>query len=250
MSSRIDSSALAAVPETVSPELALVDPELGRRAREALPDDPWARWAVAPDAPPARAAARVSESKAETQEIAARAQRHAGRRLLPIVILAGMAVVLGAARPTLVEDDRSDEPGAAGQRPSLSSLDIRQPPIVRTRTGRAAPAAQPVAPRAKRRTLRPLARTQAKWTFVWPPHPRADYYDVSFLQGGREIFKASPRRARVVVPAQGVSRGRAFRFSGGRYRWIVRPGFGPRLQRRYGQPIVVSTWTLPRTAPE
>jgi hypothetical protein len=80
--------------------------------------------------------------------------------------------------------------------------------------------------------------------FVWLPSRGALYYHVQFLKGARPIFEAWPTDARVTVPLRGTFRGRRFAFTEGRYRWIVRPAFGPRTARRYGEPIVRSIWVV------
>jgi hypothetical protein len=80
--------------------------------------------------------------------------------------------------------------------------------------------------------------------FLWLPRPGASYYNVQFLKGKRTVFEAWPKDARVTVPMRGTFRGRKFAFTNGRYRWIVRPAFGPRLTRRYGEPIVRSVWVV------
>jgi hypothetical protein len=80
--------------------------------------------------------------------------------------------------------------------------------------------------------------------FVWLPSRGARYYHVQFLKGRRTVFEAWPTDARVTVPLRGTFRGRRFAFTDGRYRWIVRPAFGPRSSGRYGEPIVRSTWVV------
>jgi hypothetical protein len=80
--------------------------------------------------------------------------------------------------------------------------------------------------------------------FVWLPSRGAHYYHVQFLKGTRTIFEAWPTDPRVTVPLRGTFRGRRFAFANGRYRWIVRPAFGPRSEARYGEPIVRSAWVV------
>jgi hypothetical protein len=87
--------------------------------------------------------------------------------------------------------------------------------------------------------------------FVWLPLRGADYYNVRFLKGTRTVFEAWPTDARVTVPVRGTFRGKRFAFTKGRFRWIVRPAFGPRASARYGAPIVRSVWAVrPESATE
>jgi hypothetical protein len=87
--------------------------------------------------------------------------------------------------------------------------------------------------------------------FVWLPLRGADYYNVRFLKGMRTVFEAWPTDARVTVPVRGTFRGKRFAFTKGRFRWIVRPAFGPRASARYGAPIVRSVWAVrPESAAE
>jgi hypothetical protein len=67
---------------------------------------------------------------------------------------------------------------------------------------------------------------------------------VQFLKGKRTVFEAWPTDPRVTVPLRGTFRGRRFAFDSGRYRWTVRPAFGPRTNGRYGEPIVRSIWVV------
>jgi len=247
-SSRLDAS------EAISPELALVDPEIRRRARETLPSGPGTSRVPGGHLPSARSLVRGPVAPTHSADTVAMRPASTTVRgwLLPVAFLAGAALVLATARPATLDADRRDEPTAIERQRPLrgSDLSLRRNAAVsprRTATPVSAqrePIARPAAQRAKRRTPRTPARTQIAWTFVWPAHPGASYYDVKFLQGRNTIFEAWPRRPRLVVPAHGVSRGRPFRFSRGRYRWVVRPGFGPQAHRRYGPPIVLSGWTV------
>lgn len=238
--------------ETISPELALVDPELRRRARETLPEGLGGHRAGSADALSKHRPAGVAETAAETHEtVAMRPRRNAvRRRLLPAAIMAVALLVLVTARPTALDFDGRDKRPATPLRSSFRNGDVSVGRIATPVAAQREPIVRPVAESTSRRARGTPARTQVAWTFVWPSHPAAAYYNVRFLRGQRMIFEAWPHRPRLIIPAQGVSRGRAFHFSEGRYRWIVRPGFGSRARRRYGQPIVLSTWTVARTASE
>jgi hypothetical protein len=80
--------------------------------------------------------------------------------------------------------------------------------------------------------------------FVWLPSRGARYYHVRFFKDKRTVFEAWPTDPRVTVPLRGSFRGRRFAFTSGRYRWTVRPAFGPRGKGPYGEPIVRSIWVV------
>jgi hypothetical protein len=114
----------------------------------------------------------------------------------------------------------------------------------RPRKSKAAePASSP--PTRRRRGAREATRGRVPTRlFVWLPSRGARYYHVQFLKGTRAVFEAWPTDPRVTVPLRGTFRGRSFSFAKGRYRWIVRPAFGPRSKGRYGDPIVRSIWVV------
>jgi hypothetical protein len=235
--------------ETISPELVLIDPELRRRALESLrsPRPPELRLAAPVPASPPRGFAPPRVEAQQTPVVVVRSVGGARRRyVVPLVAVVTAAVALAIAQPTMLDGPSSSKrPTVTPSRSTPHSVDHESIATVSSKQ----PAAQDLAPSAGRRTPMPVANPSPKWTFVWPARQAADYYNVTFFQGTRAVFEAWPRRPRLVVPARGTSRGHAFRFGPGRYRWVVRPGFGPRADRAYGKPIVVSTWTVAGTEP-
>jgi hypothetical protein len=92
--------------EQISPELALVDPELARTARADLPPEPWERVRLLPTAPPRVAGART---------------RRRGRRRLIVGLAAALVAAGGIVasagifprdddRPTLARPDATFAP--------------------------------------------------------------------------------------------------------------------------------------------
>ena len=79
--------------------------------------------------------------------------------------------------------------------------------------------------------------------FGWVRVPEASYYRVRFFRGGREVFEALATRARIVLPANWRFRGRKFGLAPGRYRWVVQAGFGDPSSKRYGKTVVAADWT-------
>ncbi len=78
--------------------------------------------------------------------------------------------------------------------------------------------------------------------FGWVRVPEASYYRVRFFRGGREVFEALAIRARIVLPANWRFRGRKFGLAPGRYRWVVQAGFGAPSSKRYGKTVVAADW--------
>jgi hypothetical protein len=91
------------------------------------------------------------------------------------------------------------------------------------------------------------ARVRGKLLFEWLPVEKATYYNVQIWLGKRKIVSAWPRAPRLVVPARGKLGGRRYALVRGRkYRWYVWPGYGRKVQRRYGRLIGVSTFRYTR----
>lgn len=91
------------------------------------------------------------------------------------------------------------------------------------------------------------ARVRGKVVFEWLPVERATYYNVQIWLGKRKIVSAWPRVPRLVVPPRGKLGGRRYALVRGKtYRWYVWPGFGRKVERRYGRMIGVSTFRYRR----
>jgi hypothetical protein len=91
------------------------------------------------------------------------------------------------------------------------------------------------------------ARVHGKVVFEWLPVARASYYNVQIWLGKRKILSAWPRTTRLVVPRRGKFAGRRYALVRGRtYRWFVWPGYGRKIERRYGRLLGVSTFRYTR----
>jgi Bacterial regulatory proteins, lacI family len=73
--------------------------------------------------------------------------------------------------------------------------------------------------------------------WAWAPVPDADYYSVQFLRDGSSLYQGWPEAPRLTLPDDVV-------FRPGSYRWVVRPGFGPRSDARLGAAVVDSGFTV------
>jgi len=78
--------------------------------------------------------------------------------------------------------------------------------------------------------------------FGWVRVPDASYYRIRFFRGGREVFEALATPARIVLPAKWRFRGHSYALVPGQYRWVVQAGIGVPSSRRYGKTIVAAGW--------
>lgn len=214
-------------PWPLSPELALVDPELAASARAQLPEPP---------PPPPRPGVRLRAAPALRVVPAAAAPPTPA--LLPapgatrpvaalVAALVGVGLVGGFyLRPALWPQETP--PSAAAPAPAI---------------GRATPA--PVAPAVKgvrsrasgpRQTAKrsgPVRPSQALPELVWPVVPGADAYRVSLFRGGRLVYSTVRTPTRLRLSATWVQHGKRRRLTPGTYRWVVWP-----LRRRGGKTVV------------
>lgn len=277
-----------AVDEPVTPELALVDPELARRARVSLPDLPG-RVSAVRIVPREAREAEAETSREVTGTVAGRPSAGRGalwRAALSLGVLSVTTASLwlivvrprvDADPPRTAESAASTPAGASapGNRlapdgastrdrvtlPSGKSASRTIPlptrPVPPTRTSSAPSAGlpsrpttqqTPTAPTAELRPVPPSPTPPRPEVFGWVPVPRATHYRVEFFRGRTKIFEALPAVPRLELPRSWRYRGRLYRFVGGGYTWVVRPGFGPRPRARYGREIVRATLKVPVTS--
>jgi len=117
----------------------------------------------------------------------------------------------GAARPPAPSQDESDEA-------------VSPPTATAPSAGSTSPAASG--------TRRELA---------WLPVAGASHYRVELYRGKRQILVAFAGEPRLTIAGTWRHGGATASLEPGVYRWIVRPGFGPRGRARYGAPTVSST---------
>jgi hypothetical protein len=256
--------------DPISPELALVDPELARRARARLDsfDQPASR---APDVdadPKSRVAPR-------------RDTRPTSRR--GRVVVAALAVITGLAGAGFTAAKLTGENSRVFARGSLpgGSVAVR-PQETNESTGKAlqrkpATRAHAVSPQgAKRgRRARPgtskagrpaLQRKRSAGSgnpgtppssasqvggpsapvFSWVAVRGASYYDFELFRGAERVFTSRPRQPRLTLPSTWTYGGRRFSRAPGSYRWLVRPVFHANTKTRYGPAIVSAKLVLHR----
>jgi hypothetical protein len=177
--------------EPISSELALVDEELARRARAALPDPPWLLPVLAELASsllPSESPSFVSE-RGRRAAVPARTQSTPAAALKPPTT---HSTVGRASKP-------KPKPAAPATR-------------IRTKRARPKPAAKPRAkPKPRARTLR-----RAERVLAWRRYAPAAFYVVYLRHGPTTIYRARTTRLTATLPAR-------LKLRPGIYRVVVRP---------------------------
>ena len=179
--------------EPLSPELALVDPELARAARELLPDRP-------------RFAAHAAVPAVFVERLDHRSEPTPGGRLGRFLSVAAL-VALGAMLTLLV--------GRAPLRPQIRSVAGVEHSTVTPAT----PVQRPAKPASSPVHSPPLAGQ----TFVWVATPGASAYEFQLFQSGERIFRARVAEPRLALPGRWRQNGRPYALVPGDYRWYVWP---------------------------
>jgi hypothetical protein len=190
----------------VSPELALVDEELGA----------WARLRLREDVAAATASQRTGRTAGEATPVAPpatldaheappyRRRRHRRRRL----VYAAATVALLAGLSAYVRASRSSQPDA--------TTVPNTPTVASAPTGRA---------------------------FAWPAVKSARLYRFTLTRRGTLVYRADVRGHRLVLPHTWVYRGSPFTLAAGNYRWRVVALLGGR--RTTGRVVVAAPLVVP-----
>lgn len=235
--------------ELVSPELALVDPELARRERARLPhpgeQEALARISAQLDRTPVRPEGDV------LAPVVVDLLRGRGRWVAPVAVATALVVValladvrgeLGktpaAADPAAVDDQAAAEahmPPTTGPAPPVPQPSPRLP-------APSSPAAKssPDPARRAKPPAEPRARAQAR-SFAWAPASGASAYHVEFFREDVRIFSANTTRPAITVPSTWRFGGRSWRLEPGEYRWYV---WGVVDRRRDNRAIVQARLTV------
>jgi hypothetical protein len=247
--------------EPISAELVLVDRELARRARVALPDPPWLLPVLAEQqqaevaaptvfseerSPPAMPGmARRPLHRSVARHIAATAA--AGCVLLALAVLVASTADLlsGSDEPTFVTTPVRH---AGGPQPNRSSVAAhagasRKASRSERRTKRAAKRSETrdsvnpkgrsaLAPKPAATTPQALAETQR--VFSWRRHAGAVYYQFYFQRGATTIYQARTVKLSAVLPAR-------LKLRPGTYHVLVRPAIPSDAGIILGAAIVAKT---------
>jgi hypothetical protein len=275
-----------AVVEPLTPELALVDPELARLARDQLPAprqtlsspsraspshgslrDPRAGpyWISVVDNDRRRensfgASSSVAAGAQPDVDVATSSReppapsRHRWRRG---VFPAALVVVLGLAAVYALAPDSTVRQEAPSRAPKTVPTRIDRHGKERASARQTKRAPSEGAPKVSQHSTLPHARKQTRATskrpstfptrvFIWPAVSHVTLYKVEFFRGGREVFKALSSKPRLELPLRWTYRGRNYHLEAGVYSWRVWPAFGSRSRLRYGNPIIRSIWVARR----
>jgi len=196
--------------KNVSPELALVDPDLADAARSGLPE-------TGGYLPPRRPRSPLPDSARDVPPAAAR--HWADGKAVALSRSGLTAMVLIATLLTLVGTD------------SIPS-DLRRPALTSTPTVSTTKSAAPPSDRgnaARPRTVR----------VRWAASGRADLYNLVLLRNGKRI-DVWPTKNAVTITGTRIS-GTAKRVTAGGYKWFAYAGFRTGQRVRYGPLIAHGT---------
>ena len=200
----------------ISPELALVDPELARAARELLPDSP-PPVAVAVARRPLLAERPLSGQEPVPEPVPRR------RRLRRALLSSAAGVAALAMLLTLVLDREGPRSRQAQDVKSVAAAVF-------------SPEARPLqtAPGA---TSTPVNATAQGKIFVWVPSPHAAAYEFQLFQSGEPVFRARVDEARLELPGRWRQQGLPHALLPGSYHWYVWP-ISRRTNRQSTMPTV------------
>ena len=102
----------------------------------------------------------------------------------------------------------------------------------------------PVSPAALLTAPRDGRVVRGSVQLAWAAVPHAGYYNVQLYRGAQKLLSAWPAKARRALAKRWVYQGRQVRLAKGFYRWYVWPGFGARLQAKYGHLLGTGTFAV------
>ena len=210
--------------EVVSPELALVDPELRRTARALLvsPEAPHA-----PPSSPVPIGTPLFGRRTGGEAVRSPVKEHRSRRLLISVAAATMlALLLFDVRVEVGERPAAADPSAFAPGAG-SAVPAPTGPVSVPRSGRAS-------------SKKPFRATDRR--FAWAPVSGASGYHVEFFRGSTRVFADDTTDPLLTVPAEWKLDGSKRALRPGTYRWYVWPMIEG---RRQPHAVVQATLSIP-----
>ena len=202
--------------EVVSPELALVDPELAAFARASLPEPRAASGGSGPSTrvqvgdASARALTALSNAALAIDDERG-SPTHAGR---------SWRVLIGVAAVTILSLLLFDVRVQVGKTPASAEA-LQKPPVAAATLGRA-PVPSVPRTRVQKGNVGSTAKPRAR-RFAWAPAPGASGYHVEFFRGSVLAFSANTTTPALTVPARWKDVRRTRSLAPGEYRWYVWP---------------------------
>jgi hypothetical protein len=231
--------------EPISPELALVDPELARIGRQQLHESASEERRPTPPvripesrvvaAPPKLQSEHVSTRGLRVAEMPAASPPRRFRGVLSVLalILAGGGAVL----VVVWSATRSSRPASSLQAPASRD-------VATFASSTKASGSRHLRQHQKSHSAPPVpAQTHV---FAWVPVRGSTSYLIRFYRGRRIVLQRSSNQSRFTLPGRWLFRGKTHRLAPGRYRWEVLPVFGRGRRTRLGHVTVESTWTYSR----
>lgn len=209
----------------ISPELALVDPELAARAREALPARPVTFL------PPPRPAPGIHLVAAEPPDSAPRERRFSQSVL--VLLAAGVLLASVGSATALLLDRRGE-----GTAPLVEGREPTAPTTVRSEPVRQTPPPTVPVPAP------PLPDPVTAPVFTWAPVAGAQSYRFVLFRGGIRIYEVVTRTSRHALPRRWTFGGKPHRLSTGTYRWVVIPRLRVAGGLRDGKAVVDASYTV------
>jgi hypothetical protein len=220
----------ATIPGPISPELALVDPELRALLLERSADDAGHFRRLAQRATPAAGASEPATRPARRHGKGPAVAAAFGSLVAIGIGVASMWGHSGADRSpaTASEIARASEPTPPAAHVATATTLVPPPHTAGTRRpAHGIPAGPPPA--------KPAPHALAAQRLAWAPVPGATSYDVAFYQGDVRVLRTSTASPTIEVPVGRPASAR--RLAPGTYRWYVWPVH----QRHVNSVAIVST---------
>lgn len=192
----------------ISPELALIDPDLAAHARALLPEPGQFRPAShpAPAVSLLRPAQRRAPSPHGSQQLTSIGRYR--RRRATVVSMACMATIAVGVLAFMQ---------LRAQPESTTAIDART--ALRTRAAR---------------------QVQVARTYTWPLVPGAETYRIEIRRGAQSIYQATTRNPALALPA-------GLYLIPGRYTWTATPHFANPSRSAPDRPVVEETFQVSAT---
>jgi hypothetical protein len=190
---------------TISPELALIDPQLAAAARALLPDPGQFRPASGLRA---YAGMRLPLPRKPLETPPTTGPTHRARHVAAVCVLAAAAIAAGAlGLMASTWDHAAAQPSArnAAPRSLLQARAARQAHIART--------------------------------YTWPAVPGAEAYQIKIMRGQRQVYEATTRKPALQLPAE-------LHLQPGRYTWTATPLLNKSSLNPTARPVIEETFQV------